>query len=143
MYILAIAAGAANPAQAAANSQLKKSLDQVFVATIVAYASGLLGMLLIQLLSRQPLPAGAKFSGTPWWAWTGGLLSIGATLAGAAFAQRMGSGIFTGLSVTAAIATSVVLDNYGWMGFKQHPASWPRILGAALMVLGLWLTAKF
>ncbi len=143
MYVLAIAAGAANPAQAAANSQLKKSLDQVLVATIVAYATGLLGMIVIQLLSRQPVPGVSKLAGVPWWAWTGGLLSIGATLAGAAFAQKMGSGIFTGLSVTAAIATSLVLDNYGWMGFKQHPASWPRILGGVLMVFGLWLTAKF
>ena len=100
-------------------------------------------MLVIQLLSRQPIPAASKFATAPWWAWAGGLLSIGATLAGAAFAQRLGSGIFTGLSLTAAVATSIVLDNYGWMGFKVHHASWPRLLGCGFMVLGLWLTAKF
>jgi transporter family-2 protein len=143
MYLLAAAAGAANPAQAAANAQLKKSLDQTFVATIAVYVSGLLGMLVIQLLSKQPWPAASRLSAAPWWAWMGGLLSIGATLAGAAFAQRMGSGIFTGLSLTAAVATSIVLDNYGWMGFKVHHASWPRLLGCGLMVVGLWLTAKF
>jgi transporter family-2 protein len=143
IYVLAAAAGAANPAQAAANAELKKSLNQVLVATIAVYLSGLLGMLIIQLLSKQPWPAFSKFSGAPWWAWTGGLLSIGATLAGAAFAQRMGSGVFTGLSLTAAVATSMLLDNYGLMGFKVHPASWPRLLGAGLMIVGLWLTAKF
>jgi len=143
IYFLAAAAGAANPAQAGANAQLKKSLDQVFIATIAVYCSGLIGMLLIQLISRQPLPAANKFSSVPWWAWTGGLLSIGATLAGAAFAQRLGSGIFTGISLTASLLMSIVLDNYGLMGFKVHPASWPRMLGGGFLILGLWLVAKF
>ncbi len=143
IYLLAAAAGAANPAQAAANAELKKSLNQAFVASLAVYATGFLGMLLIQLLSGQTWPAASKYSSAPWWAWTGGLLSIGATLAGAAYAQRMGSGVFTGLSVTAAIISSIILDNFGWMGFKEHHASWPRILGAGLMVGGLWLTAKF
>lgn len=143
IYLLAAAAGAANPAQAAANAELKKSLNQALVATIAVYLTGLVGMLVIQMLSRQPLPTESRFAAAPWWAWTGGLLSIGATLSGAAFAQRIGSGVFTGLSLTAAVATSILLDNYGWMGFKVHPASWPRILGALLMVFGLWLTAKF
>lgn len=143
MYVLAAAAGAANPAQAAANAELKKSLNQVLVATIVVYLTGLLGMLAIQFISRQAWPEVSKYMSAPWWAWTGGLLSIGATLAGAAFAQRMGSGVFTGLSLTAAVATSIVLDNYGLMGFKVHHASWPRLVGAALMIGGLWLTAKF
>jgi bacterial/archaeal transporter family-2 protein len=143
IYLLAALAGAANPAQAAANAELKKTINQALVATIAVYFTGLLGMVLIQVLSRQPLPAVSKLSGAPWWAWTGGLLSIGATLAGAAFAQRLGSGVFTGLSVTAAIVSSIVLDHYGWMGFKVHHASWPRILGCGLMVTGLWLTSKF
>jgi transporter family-2 protein len=143
IYVLAVLAGAANPAQAAANAELKKSLDQALVATIAVYFTGLIGMIVIQAVSRQPLPAVSKYSGAPWWAWTGGLISIAATLAGAAFAQRLGSGIFTGLSVTAAIVTSIVLDHYGWMGFKVHHATWPRILGCALMVAGLWLTSKF
>lgn len=143
MYVLAAAAGAANPAQAGANAELNKTLKQVITATMFVYIAGLLGMLLIHVLSRQSFPPAARFAATPWWAWTGGLLSIGATLAGAAFAQRMGSGVFTGLSVTASLAMSVVLDNYGWIGFKVHPVSWPRIVGCGLMIIGLWLMAKF
>jgi transporter family-2 protein len=142
-YLLAIAAGAANPAQAGANAQLKKSVDQAFFAAVVIYLSGLVGVLVLQLCVRQPWPVAGKVSATPWWAWTGGLLSIAATLAGLTFAQKMGSGVFTGISVTASLAMSMLLDNYGWMGFKVHPASWPRLLGCGLMILGLWLIAKF
>lgn len=142
-YILAIAAGAANPAQAGANAELKKSVDQALFAAAAVYLSGLIGVLVLQLFVRQPWPLSAKLAATPWWAWCGGLLSIAATLAGLTFAQRMGSGVFTGISVTASLAMSLVLDNYGLLGFKVHHASWPRVLGCGLMVLGLWLVAKF
>ena len=143
LYLLAIAAGALNPAQAGANAQLKKSADQAIFSAIVVYLSGLLGVLLIQLFIRQPWPAMDKLARIPWWAWTGGLLSIAATISGIAFAQKMGSGVFTGLSVTASLVTSLLLDNFGLLGFKVHPASLPRIVGCALMVAGLWMVAKF
>ncbi len=141
-YLLAAAAGAANPAQAGANSELNKTLHDALPATMLVYLSGLVGVLLIWGIVRQPVPGVDKLAATPWWAWTGGLLSIGATLAGAVFAQKMGSGVFTGISVTASLVMSLVLDNYGWMGFKVHPASWPRMLGCGLMITGLWLVAK-
>lgn len=142
-YLLSALAGAANPAQAAANAELRKVLGQILSATTAVYVSGLIGMLLIHAIWRQPLPSIGKAASVPWWAWAGGALSIGATMAGAAFAQKMGSGAFTGISVTSALVMSVILDNYGWMGFKVHPASWPRILGCGLMIVGLWMTAKF
>lgn len=143
IYVLAAAAGAANPAQAAANAELKKVLGQVLTATTLVYITGFLGMLVIHLITRHALPTMDKFAAVPWWAWTGGLISIAATISGAAFAQRLGSGVFTGISVTAALVMSIVLDHFGWMGFKQHPASWQRIVGGALMIAGLWITSKF
>ena len=84
-----------------------------------------------------------KLSEVPWWAWTGGLLSIGATMAGISFAKKMGSGTFTGISVTAALATSIALDHFGLIGFTVHRASAGRLIGGALMVAGLWMIAKF
>lgn len=143
MYLLAAAAGAANPAQAGANAQLKKSLDEALFAAAVVYISGLIGVLIIQALVRQAWPGSDKLVRVPWWAWMGGLLSIASTLSGITFAEKMGSGVFTGLSVTASLATSIVLDNFGWMGFKVHPVSWPRVLGCGLMIAGLWVMAKF
>ena len=85
-------------------------------------------MLLIQLFVREGWPAADKLAKTPWWAWMGGLLSIASTVAGVTLAQRMGSGVFTTLSVTAAIISSVVIDNFGWIGFKEHPPPFPECL---------------
>ena len=58
-------------------------------------------------------------------------------------AEKLGAGVFIGLTVTAAIVTSVAMDHFGLVGFKQHAASWPRLLGAALMIGGLTLVSKY
>lgn len=142
-YLLAIAAGAANPAQSGSNSQLQKLLQNPLWVGVWVYVSGLLGVLVLIAITRKGWPGSEQLAQVPWWAWIGGLLSIASTLSGLAYAQKMGSGVFTGLSVTASLITSLALDHFGLLGFKVHPATPMRIAGSALMVVGLWLVAKF
>ncbi len=141
-YLLAIGAGAINPIQTGANAQLNKSLATPVWTALSIYLSGFCAMLLIQAFVRETLPS-ARLAAVPWWAWTGGVVSVGSTIAGLAFAQKMGSGSFTGLSITASLITSIVLDHFGAVGFKVHPVSVLRLLGGGLMITGLWLVAKF
>jgi transporter family-2 protein len=143
-YIFAFLAGSASPVQAGASSQLNKGLASPIWSALFVYASGLAGVLLVQLVLRQAWPR-EKFagSGLSWWVWTGGILSIASTLSGLTLAQKMGSGMFTGLSLTASLLTSIVLDQFGLMGFKPHPLSSLRATGAGLMIAGIWLIAKF
>jgi transporter family-2 protein len=143
IYLAAIAAGAANPGQAGTNAELRKSIGQPVFAALWVYASGLIGVLLVQVIVREAWPGEQKFAAAPWWAWMGGFISIASTVAGLMLAQRLGSGVFTGISLTASLAMSVILDHFGWIGFKVHPASWPRVLGCLLMVVGLWFVSKF
>lgn len=140
-FLIALVSGAANPFQSATNGELNKQLQQPVWAGVVVYATGLLGMLIIQAFARQPLPM-VKAGGVSWWAWMGGLISIISTLAGLMLVQKLGSGIFTSLSITAALVVSVLLDQFGLMGLKQHPASPGRWIGCGLLVAGVWLVSR-
>lgn len=140
-FLIALLAGAANPFQSAVNGQLNKQLQQPVWAGLAVYTTGLLGMVMVQLLSRQPVPA-APFSAVSWWAWTGGLISVISTLAGLMLVQKLGSGVFTSLSLTASLVVSVLLDQFGLLGLKQHTASPGRWLGCALLVAGVWLVGR-
>jgi transporter family-2 protein len=142
-YLVAALAGMANPAQAGANAELRKSTDDAIFSAVIVYISGLIFMLFVQFIGHRGWPNGAKLAMVPWWAWTGGLLSLASTLAGITLAQRLGSGAFTGITVTASITMSILFDHFGWLGFKQHTASLPRVAGGALMIIGLWLVARF
>lgn len=143
IILIAIAAGAANPFQSGTNAELNKQLGSPLWAGIIVYLSGLLGLLLLQLFLRQHLPGADKAAQTHWWAWTGGLISIAATMAGLTLAQKLGSTLFTGLSISSSIAVSVALDHFGLIGFKQHTASPARLVGCALLIAGTWLVARF
>jgi transporter family-2 protein len=129
----ALLAGIANPFQSGANAQLNKQLGQPLWATIIVYSTGFL---------RKAIPTEA-FAGVSWWAWCGGLISLIPTVIGLLIAQKMGSGLFTGLTITASLVTSILLDQFGLMGFRQHSASPARFAGCALMIGGLWLIARF
>jgi transporter family-2 protein len=138
----AMAAGTANPFQSGVNAELNIRLVQPLWATIIVYTTGLCGLLVLQLVLRQPSPV-ENMSKVPWWAWMGGLISVISTIIGLTIAHRMGSGSFTGVSVTVSLIVSVLLDHFGLIGFRQHTASPARIAGCGLMVAGLWLINAF
>jgi len=140
--IVAVLGGAANPFQGATNAELNKRLAQPVWAGAVVYGTGLIGLLLVLAAMRQAFPSG-RASDVPWWAWCGGLISLGSTMAGVTMTQKLGSGMFTAASLTAAVVTSVLLDHFGAVGLKQHTASPGRLAGCVLLIVGVWLVAKF
>lgn len=142
VILLAIAAGAMTPLQGT-NAELFKHWQAPIWTTVYFYFSGLAVILLIQAVARQALPTPPAIQAAPWWAYLGGALSIVTTLIALMFAQKLGSGLFTGLSLTASLIVSILLDHMGWIGFKQHPATPMRMLGGALMIGGVWLITKF
>ena len=62
--------------------------------------------------------------------------------AGLTLVQKVGAGPFVGLTVTAALLTSLVLDHYGWFHMPVHAINQWRVLGALLMVGGVALIAR-
>ena len=140
-FLVSVLSGAANPLQSATNGELNRQLHQPVWAGIVVYASGLLGMLVVQVFVRGPVPLG-QAGGVSWWAWMGGLISIASTMAGLTMVQKLGAGIFTGLSLTASLVMSVALDHFGLVGLKQHTASPGRLFGCGLLVAGVWLVSR-
>jgi transporter family-2 protein len=44
--------------------------------------------------------------------------------------------------VTGQMLASVALDHFGWVGFPQHSATLPRLVGAVFVVVGVALIRK-
>jgi len=143
LWLIALGTGAANPFQSGTNAELNHQSGQPIWTALIVYATGFAGLLLVQAIFRPAIPPLERLREVHWWAWCGGLISIAPTLAGLTLAQRLGSGVFTGLSITAAIVTSVCIDHFGLIGFRHHPASPERVIGCTLMILGVWLVTRF
>ena len=95
------------------------------------------------LFGAAEWPGLGKAAAAPWWAWAGGFLGTAYLMATLFFADRLGAAVFTATTVTAAVLASLALDHYGLVGFKEHTFSLGRGIGAALMIAGLGLIAKF
>ncbi len=142
LLVVALAAGVANPFQSGLNAELNKQLGKPLWATLSVYATSLATLLLIQLFVRQAIPTD-RINNVPWWAWLGGAVSIISTIIGLTIAQKLGSTLFTGASLSASLVTSVLLDQFGLVGFKQHTASPGRLVGCGLLCAGVWMVARF
>jgi bacterial/archaeal transporter family-2 protein len=144
LYAFVIVAGALNAVQAGSNSSLNKVIEQPVIAALMVLAIAFAGTLTVGVISGQlGLPEMASFHRVPWWGWIGGLLGATFLMSMLLFAQRIGAGAFMGLSVTAAIITSVALDHFGLVGFKEHPVGGWRLLGCGLMIVGIGLVARY
>jgi transporter family-2 protein len=59
------------------------------------------------------------------------------------FVDKVGAGAFAGLTITANIIMSLVIDQFGLFGMQQHSMNLYRIVGAGLMSAGIALIAAF
>lgn len=141
--LFAIVAGVLNTAQSGSNATLSKTLGQPVWAAVIVYLVGLLAIAIAAPFMGVRLPAPGAVSQVPWWAWIGGALGAIYVFAMLLVADKMGAALFQGLTITAAIVTSLAMDHYGWLGFEVHKASPGRLAGGALMIVGLALVAKF
>jgi transporter family-2 protein len=89
------------------------------------------------------LPSVKGIATMPWWAPLGGLVGAFAVIAGLLFVERVAAGAFAGLTITANILMSHVIDRYGLFGMEVNDLGGGRIAGAALMAGGIVLISKF
>jgi transporter family-2 protein len=101
----------------------------------------LLAVLLMCL--PHPLPTEKGLAEMPWWAPLGGLVGAVAVIAGLLFVGKVGAGAFAGLTITANILMSLVINKYGLFGMDVHELSLGRIGGAVLMDVRIALISKF
>ncbi|MGU3407081.1 DMT family transporter [Methylobacterium brachiatum] len=144
LYGLTILAGLANAVQPGQNATLSKSLGLPITAALLTLLVSTAALLVGGLaLGKLEMPSGQQLVQVPWWAWLGGFLSVLLILAQLYASPSIGAASFLGIIVTVGVGASIVLDNYGWVGFAVHPASLWRILGAVLMTAGVALVALF
>lgn len=138
-----VLAGIANAVQSGANAALNKGLQDPIFTALVVTATSTMVYLLVGCFVGMGWPSSDRFTQVPWWAWLGGCLGGFYILCVIFLAEKLGAAVFTGVAVTAAIITSVTLDHFGWVGFKEHAAGLWRIVGCILMIGGLALVSAF
>ena len=109
---LALVAGSSVVIQQVLNANLRAQLNSAIWSGFISYAVGVLCMLSIAIMLREPIPSSALVTRIPWWAWTGGL--FGAIFIGISIlvTYQLGAAALIGLLVTG---NCVCHDGSLWM----------------------------
>ncbi len=142
-YVIPLFAGILNAIHAGTNAKLNETMGRPWWASVMVCAIAGLVLLGGVLIARERFPSLSSIAATPWWAWAGTAIAGVPVITTLLYAGRLGGAAFNGLVITATMITSILLDNYGLLGFSVHPANLWRIVGGAIMLGGMTLVCMF
>jgi transporter family-2 protein len=137
--LLGVGAGVSFVVQQAVNAGLRGEIASAAWAGFASYVGGTVSMVVLAAVLRDPLPSTAALSRISWWAWTGGFFGAVYIAISIFLVPRLGTASFAGLLVGGQMIASLIFDHFGAFGVPQHPVSFVRLLGAALLVVGVVL----
>ncbi len=142
LLVAALLVGMGLPLQSGINAQLRLGLGQPLLAALVSFVVGTVALGLITLLFRTSPPAPVDLATIPWWHWTGGLIGAIYIFAAVILAPQLGATTLVGAMVAGQLLASLVYDHFGLIGYPVQPVTWQRLLGVALIGVGVWLVQQ-
>jgi transporter family-2 protein len=136
---VALVTGAAIAVQALANSRLRFALGTPVWAAIAQFIVGLVALVAIAIVTRQPAPDAGGLSRMPWWGWVGGAIGALFITVSIVLTPRLGTALTLATMTVGQLLAALVLDHYGWLGAPVIRLSLPRVLGAAFLLVGIAL----
>ncbi len=141
LIALALLAGALLPLQAGINGQLAKSVDSVLAAAMISFVVGTLTLLSLVLWTRE-LPAIEGMRQLHWWHWLGGVMGALFIATAAYAAPRTGALVFMLVVLAGQMSMAMLLDHFGWAGYRESPVSPAKLAGLGLVVAGIALIQR-
>ena len=143
LWLLALVAGALIPVQAAANAALSRSIqgNVPFAALSLFLVAGAASVLAV-VLAGAHLPTVASLRAAPWWSYVGGLIVAFYVFTITFLAPRLGVGVAISLIVTGQIVAALTIDHFGLLRSPTFPLTPTRLVGAALMAVGVFLALR-
>lgn len=143
-YLLfAFVAGAMITFQVGVNARLAHVVHGPIRAAFVSFVVGTIALLFLSAIVWRPLPTSGRLAGAPWWAWIGGLLGAFYVAGSIVTGPKLGAATLIAAVVAGQSLASILIDQFGWVGFREHHISPGRIAGMALVLGGAALVRIF
>ena len=136
LLLFAALGGAAIALQALVNARLQQNAANPVLAATISFGVGFAALLL--LLFTQPRTANT-LGQAPWWAWMGGMLGAYYIVMSILLIPRIGAAALISSAVLGQMVFSLIADHYGFLGVQIRHASPARLLGAAMLIGGVFL----
>jgi transporter family-2 protein len=139
---LALLTGALIPIQAGTNAVFSKSVGTPLLTGLMVFVVGLVGMLVLVLVSKTALPTPQQLTVAPVARCLGGLIVATYVVMITILVPRIGVGTAIGLIVTGQVICAVAIDHFGFFNVVVRTISPTRVAGMLLLVGGIYLVMK-
>jgi bacterial/archaeal transporter family-2 protein len=141
--LLAFLIGVANTVQSGVNSQLRVELQNPILASIISFSTGLVALLICYAFFNKGTGTSPEtLRAIDWWKWTGGVLGAFYVLTVIFIVRDIGPANMVCLIIAGQLIGTLVIEQFGIIGFSVHPINGWRVLGMALVVGGVYLVLK-
>ena len=139
--LMGVLAGACIGIQGGINSQLTKHWAKNSVlASAISFVIGALILWLLSFILQVSIPEITdKLS---WWHWTGGILGAYFVYSLVYLSPILGASMVVALILSGQILAAVVLDHFGLAGYPVRSITEVRLIGIALLGVGVLIIRK-
>lgn len=141
--LLALAAGAMMPTQAAINNKLAVAVESPILAAFVSFVVGTVALFVYLLLSGASLGNLASVKDATPISWIGGLLGAFFVAAAVTLVPRLGVAMTFSLIIAGQMLITLVIDHFGLLGVPETKVSLARVAGILLITAGVVLIRRF
>jgi transporter family-2 protein len=138
---LTAAAGALVAMQAPINSTLGRNVG-TFAAATISFATGTLVLVTICVTVGGGLGDVGNVRNLPWYYLVGGVLGAAYVTTALVTVRELGASGVTASVIAGQLGTSVILDRLGILGLPEKAVTVPRLIGVALLTVGVFLVVR-
>lgn len=142
LFILVALGGARLSMQIAWNARLRTATGSAVLTTMISVLVTLVTLVLVWVsgaTSRGSIPA---FNSLPKWTWFGGVFASYYLVVSLVAIPKLGAAMVFSLVIAGQMVTALILDSTGVFGVPQVSLSPSRLLGTALLLIGVILIQK-
>ena len=140
--LLTVCAGLSVFVQQVFNANLRTGLNSTAWSGFVSYLLGVVFMVCLAIVLRDPIPSANTIGRVPGWAWSGGIFGAIFIALSIVTIPKLGGAAYIALLVTGQMVAALAFDQFGWLGIPQRSIDLPRLLGVALLVGGVVLIRR-
>jgi len=137
LIVLVFIIGVAQPIQAGMNSTFSRVAGHPFKATILNMWLGATAILLLAFVMGLRPPGPQVLRAAPTWSLFGGLIGASIVTVMLLSVSRLGAALMIAVFVCGQLLSSLVIDHNGLVGYPPRPVSTFRIVGVAMVLLGV------
>jgi transporter family-2 protein len=121
------------------NSKLGSAVG-TFAAATISFLVGTAVLFTVAVISGGTHLGGLR--GVPWWYFAGGLIGAVFVASSLVTVRTLGAGGVVAATIAGQLTGAAVIDQFGLLGLSKTPLSATRVVGIALLAVGVFLVVR-